>query len=597
MKQTKETIVKNFIMVLLIIMTVGIVNLPDVYAKAAPMRLSYTELVMTKGTHKKLKLINLPQTPIKIKWTTSNKFAATVTKKGKVKALNYGTAKITVKCGKKKFSCKVTIPNDSRRVTLDTNEVTLAENSEYQLVTKSANKVQYHSVNEEIALVSPEGVISAVNPGITTVIAKSVTGCEKCVVTVTSNDVEITSPEWITDKRVTAIRRLTKNNNFIYDNITWAKGKDITFKIANLDETTVKKCVWSTSDELVVSQPENASDSKIKATAKTLEAGETVITAVVTDMSGKKTTYTNTVYVSAPMVNTKELILLGPGAGSSRQRFISISGLSEYSKIEWANSSQNATLSNYKTKAVLWGITPGEGVITAKVDGKTYKINYSVKNPVFGEIKQVLAKGKVTGINVDGMDKTLISYFSRNNKVAKVDAAGNITGVRAGAAYIDVKIGNMMFTYRIDIAAKGVKTVINRADYIVNHWKYSQKKRMKRGYYDCSALVWKGYKSYKKYHKKLGSANRALPAAALFDYLYEKKQIIYFGYTSIDDLRPGDLVFYGNYNNAVKYSTPGRTLDIYHVSMYAGAGQLVEKGGRVMDYNNIQDIVGIGRVV
>lgn len=271
--------------------------------------------------------------------------------------------------------------------------------------------------------------------------------------------------------------------------------------------------------------------------------------------------------------------------------------MSEYSKIEWANSSQNATLSNYKTKAVLWGITPGEGVITAKVDGKTYKINYSVKNPVFGEIKQVLAKGKVTGINVDGMDKTLISYFSRNNKVAKVDAAGNITGVRAGAAYIDVKIGNMMFTYRIDIAAKGVKTVINRADYIVNHWKYSQKKRMKRGYYDCSALVWKGYKSYKKYHKKLGSANRALPAAALFDYLYEKKQIIYFGYTSIDDLRPGDLVFYGNYNNAVKYSTPGRTLDIYHVSMYAGVGQLVEKGGRVMDYNNIQDIVGIGRVV
>ena len=69
--------------------------------------------------------------------------------------------------------------------------------------------------------------------------------------------------------------------------------------------------------------------------------------------------------------------------------------------------------------------------------------------------------------------------------------------------------------------------IVNRAMYIVNHWKYSQPKRMRKGYYDCSALVWKGYKSYKHYNKKLGSGSYAKTAASLFDYLKEKNLLNY----------------------------------------------------------------------
>ena len=120
---------------------------------------------------------------------------------------------------------------------------------------------------------------------------------------------------------------------------------------------------------------------------------------------------------------------------------------------------------------------------------------------------------------------------------------------------------------------------------------------MADGYYDCSALVWKGYKAYKNYHAKLGSTKYALPAAYLFDYLRGKGQIAYFGYTKMDDLRPGDLFFYGDYNSAVKYSTPGRTLNIYHVAMYAGNGYVVEKGTPRFTYNSLDHVVGVGRVV
>lgn len=599
MKGTKETFIKNFIRIIALILTVCALNEVNIKeVRASAMSLSKTSLILTKGTTKKLKINNLKSDNIKVKWSTSNKYAATVTKKGKVKAVNYGTATIKAVCKKKVFTCAVTVPDPSKTVLLNKNTLTLAENTTYQLTASSANPVQYQSANESIATVSAKGLIKAVNPGIVIITAKSTCGYARCTVTVTSNDVEISSASWITDKKTTAIRRFTKKNHFVYDNITWAKNKDITFKIANLDEATVKKCVWSVSDSNIVSKPTVNANCKIQASAKTLKAGTVTITAVVTDYSGNTRTYSNYVYVSEPSINVNSLTLLGTSAGSNRQQFISISGLSKYSKIEWTNSAYaNATLSTYNTKAAVWGVTPGTGTITASVDGKTFCVNYTVKNPVFGKITSVLAQGKNTKINISGVEGITPVYSVRNSTVAKVDANGNITGLKAGVTYVDVKLENMFFSYRIEVAAKGMKKIIKRANKIVNNWTYSQKKRMKSGYYDCSSLIWKGYKKYKKYNKKLGSAKRALPAGELFDYLYSKKQIVFLGYTSIDNLQPGDLIFYGDYDSAVKYSTPGRTLDIYHVSMYAGAGNVVEKGGQSINYNNTQYIVGIGRVV
>ena len=44
-----------------------------------------------------------------VKWKSSNKKIATVSKKGVIKAKKKGTAKITVKCGKAKKTIKVTV--------------------------------------------------------------------------------------------------------------------------------------------------------------------------------------------------------------------------------------------------------------------------------------------------------------------------------------------------------------------------------------------------------------------------------------------------------------------------------------------------------
>ena len=174
---------------------------------------------------------------------------------------------------------------------------------------------------------------------------------------------------------------------------------------------------------------------------------------------------------------------------------------------------------------------------------------------------------------------------------------GTVIGKGAGVTIVDAKIGNYSFGFRVEVAAKGMKKIIERADYIVNNWKYSQSKRMKDGFYDCSSLVWKGYKAYKDYQEKLGSKTQAFCAADLFDYLKSKNQIVYMGYLGYDYMKPGDLIFYGDYDSAVQYSTPGRTLNIYHVAMYAGNARVVEKGGQPINYNNLGHVVGIGRVV
>lgn len=577
-------------------MVITLCNVPYKAKAATTYSMSTSAITLLKGKKHKLKIVNAPQNA-KIKWKTSNKFAVTVSKKGKLKAVNYGTATIKATYKKKNYYCQVTVPDSSKRVTLNTYNVSLVEGSTYQLQPTSAKTVKYFSNNDHIATVNANGLIKAHNPGTVAIAAENSEGYATCTVTVTPNTENQIALDNSVSKKTTAIRRLTTKNNIKYERITWAKNKTIRFKIANLDSDNVKKCVWSTQDDEILSKPNNDSNV-IVAGAKTGTTGKTTITATVTDKTGKTTTYNNTVYVTKPGINTKNLVLMGPNMGANRQQYISFSGMSKYSKITWDMShAPHVSIVKYHNKASIVGNKAGSGVIKATVDGKKYNVNYTVYNPTFKSIKAVLAKKKTTTIKIDGITGLTPTYKSRNTAVATVDANGKIKGKGSGVTFVDVKLGSYTKTYRVEVAATGMKTIISKAQKIVNTWKYNQGKRMQYGYYDCSSLVWKGYQVYKNYNKKLGSTSWAYTAGELFDYLKGKNQIVYYGYIGYNYMKPGDLIFYGDYNSAVMYSTPGRTLDIYHVSMYAGNGKVVEKGGKTINYNNIKHIVGIGRVV
>lgn len=95
------------------------VNLYEVQAKKKP-KLNKKQVLVRMGTPVKLKVKN---TKKKIKWKTSNKKIATVSKKGVVKGKDAGKCVITAKVGKKKLKCKVSVAN---KVAKSTSAKTIA---------------------------------------------------------------------------------------------------------------------------------------------------------------------------------------------------------------------------------------------------------------------------------------------------------------------------------------------------------------------------------------------------------------------------------------------------------------------------------------
>ncbi len=69
-------------------------------------KISEKEITLPKTTAKTLKIL---YTTKKVKWESTDKKVATVSKKGKVTAKGTGNCKITAKCGGKKYTCKVKV--------------------------------------------------------------------------------------------------------------------------------------------------------------------------------------------------------------------------------------------------------------------------------------------------------------------------------------------------------------------------------------------------------------------------------------------------------------------------------------------------------
>ena len=78
---------------------------------AGKVKISKTSLLLLEGKTKKLQIKN---TKKKVKWSSTNEKVATVTAKGKVKAISSGTCTIKAKVNNKIFRCTVTVCEDKK---------------------------------------------------------------------------------------------------------------------------------------------------------------------------------------------------------------------------------------------------------------------------------------------------------------------------------------------------------------------------------------------------------------------------------------------------------------------------------------------------
>ena len=97
MKRNKKILSLITILLLIVCMAVPVSAASKINKKKATLKVGQTLQLKVTGTKGK------------VKWKSSKKSVATVSSKGRVKAKKKGSATITAKVGKKKYTCKVTV--------------------------------------------------------------------------------------------------------------------------------------------------------------------------------------------------------------------------------------------------------------------------------------------------------------------------------------------------------------------------------------------------------------------------------------------------------------------------------------------------------
>ena len=151
-------------------------------------------LTLAKGaTYKKL-ASSIAVTPVtskeKVTYSSSNKKVATVSSKGMIKAKKAGTAKITVKSGKKKavVTVKVTgVKTTNLSGVPAAKKVSKGKSFKIKAIATPKNtdeKITYKSSNKKVATVTSKGVVKGLKKGTATITVQSGSKKMTCKVTV-----------------------------------------------------------------------------------------------------------------------------------------------------------------------------------------------------------------------------------------------------------------------------------------------------------------------------------------------------------------------------------------------------------------------------
>lgn len=233
----------------------------------------------------------------------------------------------------------------------------------------------------------------------------------------------------------------------------------------------------------------------------------------------------------------------------------------------------------------------GSTTVTFKIDGIQFSIKIRVITASIKKNSYYLARGKSVKLKIKGNLKGVkVKYKSLSPRVASINSKGKVKAKKSGTAVIKVTIGDGNNSAAIGTvinvaSAKKIKA-FNWARRYASKNKYSQPKRMQKGYYDCSSLVWKAYRTQGRH---LEYRSYAPTAAGLGEYLVKKgKKVASASWNNYEKrkFQVGDLLFETGKNN-------GRYKGIYHVEMFGGYsfGYFESNGKPYLNYTfaNIQE--------
>ena len=213
----------------------------------AKVRLNKKKVTITVGKTMKLKVKG---TKTKVKWSSSDKKVATVSKKGKVKGKKPGKATITAKVGKKKLRCKVDVcPAKVKTLQLSSSNLEILQGSTKKLnvivhpANASNKSVKWIVLNTKVAEVDQNGQVTGKKQGSTTVVVSSVENpriSSKCSVIVKRPPVKVSG--------------VKMSESYIELGV----GKKIKLSASVIpSNATNKKLVWSSGDTSIATVDQN----------------------------------------------------------------------------------------------------------------------------------------------------------------------------------------------------------------------------------------------------------------------------------------------------------------------------------------------------
>lgn len=243
-------------------------------------------------------------------------------------------------------------------------------------------------------------------------------------------------------------------------------------------------------------------------------------------------------------------------------------------------------------------------VVDNKKSGKkqTIQLFMQVTSPTVKELEPVMTIGEKYKPKVSGTCECSTVLISSTN--------ANVISVTQNEKGKTVLVPKSVGTAQLSITVDGLKfvqTVTCEEDLSMNEMAvreaekvlgatYSQERRMQKGFYDCSSLVWR---CYKEAGSKLTEGDTAPVAADIAKILEKRGRAIAYGYMQPDMMKPGDLIFYASNDNN------GRYKNISHVAMYYGpytdakTGKTTEK--IIHAYSSVQlgdyKIFGVSKIV
>ena len=360
-------------------------------------------------------------------WTSSNKKVATVNAKGVVTPVGKGTATITVKSENGlKDTCKVTVYQVVTGVTL-TETATVYAGEKVTLKAKvtpsDANEqnIIWTSSNTSVAKVTSKGVVTGVKAG-------------TAVITVQTKEGDYTANCTVTVKQHVTSIALNKTE------LTIANGNEeqltATLKPSNATE---KGYTFSSSDENIVTVTD-------KGLIKAVACGEAIITVKSKENNKTATCKVTVVEPVDDMQLATYTITLYKGASSK----IDFTVTPEDATLKTATfKSMDESIAKVDKKGIVKAVGKGETTILVTADGnkeivKTCKITVLLGVEEIKADKEYVVyenatdKIGVTVLPADAHDKA-VTYKSADEKIATVDADGNIKGITKGETVITVQ--------------------------------------------------------------------------------------------------------------------------------------------------------------